>query len=535
LLRIACALADALVAAHARHIIHRDLKPANIMITATGVVKVLDFDLARILENPAQDGDRDAVTATESRALTRVGAVAGTPGYMSPEQIRGVPVDHRTDIFSLGLVLYEMATGSRTFSGPSRADIQSATLRDDPTDIASVRAELPRHLSRIVSQCLEKPPELRPQTAVDLRNQLYGLRKELESDRILGKASRTDLPPQRQPIQWSGWMVGLVAALAVVVGAGLVLRPWDQVAESRLPTATVATAAVDAPMAIAVIPFRNLTDDPDLEWLRSDIPQLLVTALSQRPSLDVMDSGATRRLLAELDIAETPDPPAEQLQSFAQRAGVAQVLRGSFSRLGDSLRVNVEVLNGGTGRVVTSSEAEGEGDASLFATIDLLSEEVLAGMGVSTAADVEAAQDLNEVTTASVEALRYYTEGSELRVQQAPRVDRDVREGARTRPRICDGAQCARHSPPQPGRGGPGSGVRPSRIRELRACIQPRALLYPRPLSESRLGHLRSGNQRVPAHRRPLSKSPASAQPLGQSLDRGRRLRSGHSSRGTPG
>lgn len=417
LLRIACALADALVAAHARRIVHRDLKPANIMLTPTGVVKVLDFGLARILENSDQDGDQNAVTATKSRGLTRVGTVAGTPGYMSPEQIRGVPVDHRTDIFSLGLVLYEMATGSRAFSGPSRADVQSATLRDDPADIGSIRAELPRHLGRIVSQCLEKQAELRPQTAVDLRNQLYGLRKELESDRILEKASRTDVPPRRQPAQRGGWMIGLVVTLTVVVGAGLLLRPWDQIAESQLPTPTVETAAVDAPTAIAIMPFRNLTDDPDLEWLRSGIPQLLVTALSQRPSLDVMDSGATRRLLEELDIAETPDPAPERLQSFAQRAGVVQVLRGSFSRLGDALRVNVEVLNGGTGRVVTSSEAEGEGDASLFATIDLLSEELLTGMGVSTAADVEAAQDLNEVTTASVEALRYYTEGAELRVQ----------------------------------------------------------------------------------------------------------------------
>jgi len=170
---IASALADALAAAHEKGIVHRDLKPANVMVTTDGRVKVLDFGLAKDVSGGETGG------ATLSAAgLTQAGVVMGTPAYMSPEQIAGREVDHRTDIFSLGVVLHEMVTGRRPFEGTSLAELASAVLRDTPVSISDVRADLPSDLVRITRRCLEKDPRHRVQTARDVSNEFRDLARE---------------------------------------------------------------------------------------------------------------------------------------------------------------------------------------------------------------------------------------------------------------------------------------------------------------------------------------------------------------------
>jgi serine/threonine protein kinase len=172
-LEIAAALADALAAAHDKGIVHRDLKPANVMVGRDGRVKVLDFGLAR-MRGPQADESTGSQLPTDLH--TSEGAVMGTAPYMSPEQVSGLEVDHRTDIFSLGVVLHEMATGTRPFQGSSAAALLSAILRDPPPAVTDVRPDLPRELDWLISRCLEKDRNLRTQSAREVRDGLAALR-----------------------------------------------------------------------------------------------------------------------------------------------------------------------------------------------------------------------------------------------------------------------------------------------------------------------------------------------------------------------
>jgi serine/threonine protein kinase/Flp pilus assembly protein TadD len=189
-LEIVQPLVRALVAAHERHIVHRDLKPANIMVTEDGTVKVLDFGLAK-LHTADESGEH---RSADSQMLTEVGTIVGTVPYMSPEQLQAKKVDHRTDIFSLGVILYEMTTGRRPFAGETPADVASAILRDVPPRIEDTRPDVPENLARIISRCLEKEPELRYQSAADIQMALARIGENVQSAPADGRPSVAVLP-----------------------------------------------------------------------------------------------------------------------------------------------------------------------------------------------------------------------------------------------------------------------------------------------------------------------------------------------------
>jgi serine/threonine protein kinase len=235
-LELGIALADALSSAHRKGITHRDLKPANIMIDDQGRPKILDFGLVKLLEPESPD---EMVTRTVARENTLEGRIVGTAAYMSPEQAEGKALDHRSDLFSLGVVLYEMLTGRRPFEGDTQMSTLSAIIREEPQSVTDLRERLPRHLGRIIRRCLQKDVERRYQSALDLRNDLQELRDEIDSGVLEPPVSA----PARAGNRWVLPAVGvaLIAALAYVA-----VRLVDT--SHGAPELSPAAAAVQVPV-----------------------------------------------------------------------------------------------------------------------------------------------------------------------------------------------------------------------------------------------------------------------------------------------
>ncbi|MEJ2086815.1 MAG: protein kinase, partial [Acidobacteriota bacterium] len=289
LLELSVPLTAAIAAAHDKGITHRDIKPGNVMVTKEGLVKVLDFGLAKVeMRDPI-------ATEGPTQALTIEGSILGTTPYMSPEQIEGKAIDHRSDIFSLGVVLYEMATGERPFRGDSTGGLMSAILKDSPAPITEVRRDFPRQLGRIVGQCLEKEQRDRFQDARDLHNALRGLRREIDSEassKPIGSAPGRTLGPSKTHRRW------LVATTGIGLTLGLLwygTRNTDKDVEVAVETVVQPVSeAVSAhlPM-IAVLPFENL-GKPDDDYFAIGMTEEITTRLASLSELGVIASTSAR-------------------------------------------------------------------------------------------------------------------------------------------------------------------------------------------------------------------------------------------------
>ena len=320
-LELASPIADALANAHARGIVHRDLKPANVMVTNEGQrVKVLDFGLAKLTEVEPADGLAELPT----EALTREGIIVGTPHYMSPEQARGEAVDSRSDIFSLGVMLYEMAAGERPFRGSTSIELLSSVLKDTPPVVTEVKSELPRHLGRVIGRCLEKAPIDRYQTARDVFNELRTLTRESTSG---SRSAETPSPSSASVLQ---------------------------------------RAQAEAPW-IAVLPFKCRS--ADLEDLGDGLTEEITSGLARFSYLLVTSKHSAQTLQGE----------SLNVRQIGQELGARYVMEGSVRRSGSRVRIGISLLDAPTGTHLWAETFDRDLDeVDIFALQDQITDQVVA-------------------------------------------------------------------------------------------------------------------------------------------------------------
>ncbi len=381
---IARQVGEGLAEAHRLGVVHRDLKPQNIMIDREGNARIMDFGIARSLE---------------AKGITGAGVMIGTPEYMSPEQVDGKDADQSSDIYSLGIVLYEMLTGRLPFEGDTPLSVAIKQKSEAPVNPKTINAQIPDELGRIILKCLEKPKEKRYQSADEFLAALARIEKDLPTT-AQPLPLRKPLTSKQITVQFSlkkaVWPIAILIAV-IILGFAV----WKMIPHRAGPK-----------RAIAVIGFTNRTGDQNLDYLQEAIPNLLITSLEQSGHFQVTSWERLKDLLRQSgrDAAAVSDEEAGF--EVCRRAGIDALVLGSYIRAGETFATDVKVLDVANKQILRTASAKGDGVSSVLKTqIDEISRTISRGLG-PVAAKIEITQPkIAELTTSSMEAYNYFLRG----------------------------------------------------------------------------------------------------------------------------
>jgi tetratricopeptide (TPR) repeat protein/predicted Ser/Thr protein kinase len=388
-IHIAKQICDGLSEAHKLGVVHRDLKPSNIMIDRDGDVRVMDFGIARSLY---------------AKGITGAGAVIGTPEYMSPEQVEAKEVDQRSDIYSLGVILYEMVTGELPFEADSPFAVGIKHKSELPKDPKELNLHISDDLSRLILRCLEKEKGGRYQSAGELRSELERIERGLPTrDRAVKKKTSVTSKEITVSFNVRKVFIPVVLLIAVVLAGLLIWKPWSM----KRPAPVITGKA-----SLAVMYFKNNTGDKSLDHWRTALSDSIITDLSQSRYFDVLSSDRLFSILRKLDLLESTGYATEDLREIAAEGGVNFIVMGSLSRAGDTFRINYVIQEISSGKNRESSRVEGQGEASIFPMVDEITRQIKRDFDLSPeqiAGDID--REIGTITTRSAEAFKYYSEG----------------------------------------------------------------------------------------------------------------------------
>ncbi len=380
---------EGLIEAHRLGVIHRDLKPNNIMIDKDGNARIMDFGIARSLKE---------------KGVTGAGVTIGTPEYMSPEQVEAKEIDQRSDIYSLGVILYEMVTGRLPFEGDTALSIAVKHKTEAPPDPKELNPQIPEDLSHLILKCLEKNREKRYQTPEDLLSELTKIEKGIPTTDIkLPRRKPTTSKEITVTFNVKKILLPAILVAAVAIAAVIVLQ--------ILPSKKVAPLPSDKP-SLAVVYFENNTGDENLEYLRSGLSEWIIIDLSQSKYINVLSGDKIFSILKKLNLLEEEKLSSEDLEKIANQGRVDHILKGSFIKIGDSFVITAMLQKPQTGEVISSIESRCKGEEEIPDKIDELTKQIKSDLKLTSkqmAGDID--KEVGKITTNSPEAFKQYMEG----------------------------------------------------------------------------------------------------------------------------